>query len=60
MRIIGLLIAILAIIIAFQNGGKMISLDLFFWEMKTSHGLVIIGSLIVGLIIGGLIQIRGR
>jgi uncharacterized integral membrane protein len=58
--VVGLLIAILAIIIAFQNGEEMLTVDLLFLKTRTSSGLLIIGSLIAGLILGNLLQIKAK
>lgn len=59
-HIIGLLMAIVAVIVAFQNGEKIVPLELLLWRVKTSHGLIIIGSIISGLILGNLIPMRRK
>lgn len=58
--IVGLVLTILAIIVAFQNGGAMIGVKLLFWGVRTSLGLIIIGSIISGVLFGSLIQLRGK
>jgi uncharacterized integral membrane protein len=58
--VIGLVMVVLAIVIAFQNGGQMVVVDLLFWDVRTSPGLIIIGSMIGGLVLGSLIQIRAK
>lgn len=56
--VVGLILIILIMLVAFQNGSKMVQLRLLQWGWRISQGLVIIGSTVFGILLGSIIRFR--
>ncbi|MBU0568735.1 LapA family protein [bacterium] len=56
---LGVILGLCILILAFQNPGG-VQVRFIIWTFKTSEGLLILSSAIVGLALGGLIRLRGK
>jgi len=57
--LIGIVLIIGCLIISLQNY-EIVKIKLILWSITTSRGLMMLASMIVGILIGALIRIRGK
>lgn len=56
---LGVILGLCILALAFQNPGG-VEARFIIWTFKTSKGLLVLGSAIAGLVLGGLIRLKGK